>query len=194
MGYYNDRDGDTIWLADSEGFGWFALIIILILPLFIAGIFISSLAVWITEHLFAAGGIFLFINICVSFLFSMKYKNMRMLIMDLAANIILFQTIFLTAILYGIPYIINGESWWDVFELIIVEVFNVGVLILIKAIGKLHSNAGISLATALFAGIVYIFLMNHVLKGTMTSKELMQLYHINKKWVFSVCFGVFFIM
>lgn len=194
MGYYIDRDGDTLWLADGEGVGWFALLIILLLPLFVAGLIISSLAVWITEHLIAAGGIFLLINFAVSFWLSAKSRNLRVLFMKLAANMVLFQTIFFSAILYGIPYIIHGDSLWDIFELLIVEAVNIGAVILINAISKLHNKAVVTLITALLAGILYVILMNHLLKGIITPEELRKIYHINEGWVFNLCFGVFFIM
>lgn len=193
MGNYVDRDGNSIWLADSDGGGWFALAIIVALPVFIFGIIVSSIVVWITEHFLAASGIFLLVNIGVSFILSMKRKKAKELIIDFAANIMLFQTLFFTAALYGIPYVIDNDSWWDVFELAITVAINLGIIILMKAIGKLHNNPLINLITSFLFGIVYVFLMNRLLKNIMNAEKLMEMYHINKGWVFNLFFGLFFI-
>lgn len=193
MGFYVDRDGDTIWLADSEGWGWFLAGILIILPFFILFTVMNSIAVWITENFWTANMISLAVNVLLSLILSLHRKIKTDFYLQIIANLLLFQTVFFTLLLYGIPYLIQSGSIWESVELILTTAVNIGAVILVKAIGKLHGNVKAELITSILFLCIYCFLMNHAMQGFITLEAMLKLYHLEKTWAASLFFGIFFL-
>lgn len=107
--YYYDRDTDTYYRTDNDGFGWFAFFIILATPFFIISVWLRQYASFVSKHPFIATIIFVAISILLGYLLYRKRKAVHKGV-GILGVITSLLPVGLAQILYAVPYILSSDS------------------------------------------------------------------------------------
>lgn len=153
------------YVVDSDGWGWFALFILMALPFFIIGIFMIKLTEAICAHPYISVGLYIAFAIIVGIVFYHK-KNKRWRALGVIATIITFFPFAMVEGFYMIPYIMQNSLFVAVFEWIFVSAVVGGITIFIMMISRQFDSGMVHFALALiFASIVFMIL-NHFLSSS----------------------------
>ena len=153
------------YVVDSDGWGGFALFILLALPFFIVGILLTQGAIIICEHPLLSSAVYLICSLLLGIvLYRSRQKRWRPL--GIIATILNLLPFALVEGFYMIPYMMQHSLFAFVFEWIFVTVVVGGLTFSILIIAhKLSSGLVHFLSASLFFLIVFLIL-NSVLSSS----------------------------
>lgn len=154
------------YVVSSDGWGWFAIFIVIAIPFFIIGALLTNLAAVIAAHpyisisvyavLSALAGIILYLRGCK------KYR-----IAGVIASFITLAPFALTEGLYMIPYIVQNSLFASVFEWILVTAAVGGITFFIFAVSDKIENGVIHLIIS----VVFFAIVFAILNGVLSSSD-----------------------
>ncbi|MGN1249918.1 MAG: hypothetical protein ACI4XW_07535, partial [Candidatus Spyradocola sp.] len=151
-----------IYLVESDGWGWFMIFILLALPFFILGLFLTQLSAAICEHPYITICVYSIFAIVFSIAFNI-FTHQRFKVVGTIATILTLTPIFLVQILYMIPYISQNSLFGAVFEWLVVTAMMVGLTFFILAMMNLLKNGWIHLGVAaVFLALTVFILYKHL--------------------------------
>lgn len=193
MGYYIDKDGDEIWLADGDGAGWFALFIIFLAPFMLLSALLDSFAIWVIDHFLVVNIISCLILWGISLWMALKTQSRPVfLLIEILSNYLLFTTLMLSMEAYCIPYVREVDSIFECVEVLIVMSINIGLVMLIKALGKLGNHAVYHMILSIAFLICYLAFMRSILED-LGADGLMQIYRLESSVMYKLWFGILFL-
>lgn len=138
--YFYDRDTDTLYVSRGDGFGWFALLLVLAIPFFIIAAWLRQYALFASEHALLTWVVFLGLSVVLGDLLYRRKKaeNKKLGIVAVAVSLL---PIAMAQAFYAIPYILSHEGALGVtFEWLIVTFFTVGISFFVIQISLLFKN------------------------------------------------------
>ena len=138
--YFYDRDTDTLYVSQGDGFGWLALLFVLATPFFIIAVWLRQYALFVSEHVLLSWAAFLGLSVVLGNLLYRKKKaeNKRI---GIIAVVVSLLPIAIAQACYAIPYILSHDGAMGVtFEWLIVTFFTVGISFFVIQISLLFKN------------------------------------------------------
>ena len=151
--YIYDKETDTIYVSENDGFGWFGLFILLATPFFIIGVWLKEYATFVSKYMLPATLAFLGFGLVVGFLLYKKHRKAKRGL-GIVAVIISLLPIWIGQVTYAIPYILAQDDYFLVsFEWLIITFFTVGISFFVIQISMLLKNG---LTHLMIAGIYLV--------------------------------------
>lgn len=166
------------YVVDSDGWGWFMLFIILVLPFFMLWLLISKAAAWICMHPIVSGVIYLAVSALISLLMY-RGRKIRQRLLGTLAGIITFLPFAAGEALYAIPYVLlqPDKVFGPIFEWIIVTTVLLLFTIFVIAIANASGSVIVHLISAIiFCGVVGLLLRGINSSDVVTWQALGELY------------------
>lgn len=153
------RQGEP-YVVSSDGWGWFAILIMLAMPFFLMGIILLNFAETVCAHPYISAGLYFLFALIFSFIFYGR-GNKKCKGLGVVASVITLLPFAMVEGLYMIPYILQNSLFSAVFEWIIVTVFIGAITFFLLAISNILGNGLIHLIIAIaFCVIVFLILNN----------------------------------
>lgn len=150
---------DTPYVVDSDGWGWFALFIMLALPFFIIGLLLTQATEWICAHPYISISIYLILSLVIGIILYARGKRWRL--PGIIATMITLAPFALVEGLYMVPYIMQNSLFASVFEWLLVTLLIGGITFFVIVISSALKSGLMHLVIAIiFAGIVFLILNN----------------------------------
>lgn len=145
------------YVVDSNGWGWFMLIMLAILPFFILSLLISSISEFFKTHLTLCVVGYLLLSFGLG-LILYNNKQIRHRMLGIVATVLTMAPIAIVQIAYAIPYVLAKPGFGAAFEFILVLALTAGGSIFVFSISRLLRNGAVHLVMALiFLGISVLF-------------------------------------
>ena len=159
---------ETPYVVDSDGWGWFMIFLLLALPFFLIGIFLTRAAALICSHPYISMVIYLLFSFLIGGVLYI-WGNKKRKVFGLIATLITLLPLATVEGLYLIPYILQSGLFTAVFEWILVTAVVGGITFFILAIANVLNNGVIHFIISLvFCGLVCLILFGML----RTSKEI----------------------
>lgn len=158
--YFYDRDTDTLYVSQGDGFGWFALLFVLATPFFIIAAWLRQYALFATEHVLLSWVVFLGLSVVLGNLLYRKRRAANRKL-GIVAVVVSLLPIAIAQACYAIPYILSHDGAIGVaFEWMIVTFITVGISFFVIQISLLFKN-GIKhlMVAAVYLFIALIFIL-----------------------------------
>jgi hypothetical protein len=153
------------YVADSDGWGWFALLIMLALPFFVMGILLMQMTEAICKHPYISFGTYLVFSFVFGLIFYSR-GNKKFKLAGIAATMITLLPFALTEAFYMVPYIVQHALFASVFEWLIVTAILGGITFFILSIANLLENGWIHLILAVIFFAIVFAVLNHFLSSS----------------------------
>lgn len=150
--FFYDKETDTLYVSEGDGFGWLAFLFVLATPFFIIAFWLHQYATFVSDHAFLSTIIYLLFGTFLSF-FLYRRKRLQHRILGFVAVVVSLLPVYLAQILYAIPYILTHDGPIEIaFEWIVVTFFTIGITFFLNQICLLFRNG----LTHLIASICYL--------------------------------------
>lgn len=150
--YFYDKDTDTLYVSESDGFGWLGFLFVLATPFFIIAVWLRQYAVFVNDHTFLSALIYLLFGALLSF-FLYRKRQIQHKLLGFVAVVMSLLPVYFAQTLYAIPYILTHDGPIEIaFEWMIVTFFTVGITFFLNQICLLFKNG----LTHLIAAICYL--------------------------------------
>lgn len=155
----NTKEGHA-YVVDSNGWGWFALFILIALPFFILSLLLKKYANAVCKFPAVATLIYCLVALVVSFIFySDKRKRFRLI--GIIATMLSMVPMAAVQVIYAIPYILTHDGIFSImFEWLLVTVLTLGITVFVISIGNLCRNGLIHLGLS----IVFLIIVAAMLR------------------------------
>ena len=152
--YIYDRDTDTLYVSDGDGFGGVALLFLLALPFLMIAAWLRQYALFASEHPLLFWIVFLVLSLGLGHVLYRKKKAANKKL-GIAAIIVSLLPIAMAQMFYTVPYVLSHDEDIGVaFEWLIVTFFTVCFSFFVIQVGFLFKNGGKHLMLA----AVYFFI------------------------------------
>lgn len=152
--YIYDRDTDTLYVSDGDGFGGVALLFLLALPFLMIAAWLRQYALFASEHPLLFWVVFLVLSLGLGHILYRKKKAANKKL-GIAAVIVSLLPTAMAQMFYAVPYVLSHDEDIGVaFEWLIVTFFTVGFSFFVIQVGFLFKNGGKHLMLA----AVYFFI------------------------------------
>ena len=164
------------YVVDSNGWGWFAIFIIVALPFCLIWSFLDQLADAICEHPYIAVIIYLFLSFALSY-FVCRSKTSKTTVLDFLAVVIALLPIAWVQGVYAIPYVLTKDGFfWVTVEWLLVTAAIVGVTVFVIAVSSKLKNGIVQIVVA----VVYFVIVKLIVgpPGDLTVEAVKQMYNL----------------
>lgn len=169
---------DAPYIVDENGWGWFALMIIAVIPFFMIGFALRNVAAFVADHPLLYVLICLLIN-GVTGAVVYRRKGFSWNIIGITATVLTFAPVVVMEALVEVPMIMKtGDSIGENIELFIewffITLFFVGIGILIQAANMLRPVP----IRHLIISIIFCFITFLILMKVMTPERIEDVHNV----------------
>lgn len=152
--YFYDKETDTLYVSENDGFGWLGFLFVLAAPFIIIAVWLKQYATFVNSHSFLSCIVFLLFAAFVSLLHYRRRRTQHRLLGFIAVVVSLLP-VYLAQTMYAIPYILSHDGPLEIaFEWMIVTFLTVGLTFFLNQICLLFKNG----LTHLIAASLYLIL------------------------------------
>ena len=160
----DDTKAGTAYVVNSDGWGWFAIFIIVAIPFLAVGTVIYQISSWISNHPILSGIIYLMITFLSGIIFYSR-PTMRHRICGIIATIITMLPLGIGVGLYAIPYVMLDGSFSSAFDWVLITLFAYGIIFFIFSICNILRNGIIHM----IIGVVFLVFASLLISGLISS-------------------------
>ncbi len=179
----NSRTGEEISIG-IIGF-------ILLIPVVLLGLILSSLIEWITSHFYIVYIVCCFIATISCFVVTKKKKHRKInFLLGFIGNFLCFLSFLYITLLYTVPNVkVNGFDFGGVFEFLLVSLLGIGGIAVIQFFNFYHEKAVLEFVsgTLYFVGVIHILKNNTNVIDSFAN--LAEIYGIEINIILKVLFG-----
>lgn len=154
----------TPYIVDSDGWGWFLLLILFAVPILLVASILSEAGGLLFRHPYLCGGIYIALSAWISFL---KYRDKPKVhrVPGMFAAFLTMLPLGIAEGLYALPYLVLNSLISGLFEWLIVTAFVLAITVFLMSViknGFLH----------LFLALLFFMLTTLLVLGVLRSSDL----------------------
>lgn len=147
------------YVVDSNGWGWFAIFMLLALPFFLIWLFLHRFANAVCEHPYVFAGIYLAISCIFGFILYWNKAKKHPFLGFLAVVLTLLPIAWVQGI-YAIPYVLLKDGFfWVTIEWLLVTAAIVGATVFVMVISNTLGNGLMHLMIAMVFFVIIVLLV-----------------------------------